>query len=152
MRFQRLTATFVASLSLFSIRAFAALGGDISSLQADQAHMNASLRSTQMPAYMIHELRSPTGVVVREFASSSGQIFAVSWNGPFPPDLRQLLGSHFEDFRQAAEAQAGRRTRGPLFVEQNGLVVQIGGHMRSYAGHAYLADQIPPGVHADDLR
>lgn len=114
--------------------------------------MNASLHSEQMPTYMMHELRTPAGIVIREFASSSGRIFAVSWKGPSPPDLLELLGSHFDDFRQAAEAQRAHRTRGPLSIEQNGLIVQIGGHMRSYTGHAYLPDQVPPGVRVDDLR
>lgn len=154
MQFQRLIlcATFVASVSLFSVLAFAALGGDVSSVQADQIHMNASLRSTQMPAYMIHELRTPAGMLVREFAAPSGRIFAVSWKGQSPPDLRQLLGSHFEDFQQAAESQGARRTHGPVSIERNGLVVQLGGHMRSYAGHAYLPDEVPAGVRVDDLR
>lgn len=101
---------------------------------------------------MIHELRTPTGAIIREFASPDGRIFAVSWKAPSPPNLRQLLGSHFEDFQQAAEAQKGRGPRGMLFVQQNGLVVQIGGHMRSYAGRAYLPDQVPLGVHANDLK
>src|SRR5215472_15112495 len=142
----------VAWVLLLNLPAFAVLGGDVLSLRDDQVHMNASLRSTPMPAYTIHELRTPGGMVVREFASSSGRIFAVSWQGPSPPDLRQLLGSHFEDFQQAVEAQGARRTHGPLSIERNGLVVQVGGHMRSYAGHAYLPDQAPPGVRVDDLR
>src|SRR5215471_20740832 len=141
----------VAWVLLLNLPAFAVLGGDASSLRDDQVHMNASLRSTQMPAYTIHELRTPAGMVVREFASSSGRIFAVSWNGPSPPDLRQLLGSHFEDFRKGAEAQRDRGPRGVFFVQHNGLTVQIGGHMRSYVGRAYLPDQVPPGVRADDL-
>ena len=143
---------FVAWVLLSNLPALAVLGEDASSLRDDQVHMNASLRSVQMPAYKVHELRTPAGMVVREFASSSGRIFAVSWQGPAPPDLRQLLGSHFEDFQQAAEAQKGRGPRGVLFVQQNGLVVQVGGHMRSYTGRAYLPDEMPSGVRVDDLR
>jgi hypothetical protein len=143
---------FVAWVLLSNLPALAVLGEDASSLRDDQVHMNASLRSVQMPAYKVHKLRTPAGMVVREFASSSGRIFAVSWQGPAPPDLRQLLGSHFEDFQQAAEAQKGRGPRGVLFVQQNGLVVQVGGHMRSYTGRAYLPDEMPSGVRVDDLR
>jgi Protein of unknown function (DUF2844) len=137
---------------VFGTQAFAALGGDLSSVQADQVHMNASLRTSQMPAYTMHELRTPAGIVVHEFASSSGRVFAVSWKGPSPPDLRQLLGSHFADFQQSAEAQRAHGSHGPLFIEHNGLVVQVGGHMRSYTGRAYLPDQMPPEVRVDDLR
>ena len=153
-RFQRSTHCmfFVVWMLLSNLPALAVLGGDVSSLRDDQVHMNASLRSTPMPAYTIHELRTPAGMVVREFASTTGRIFAVLWKGASPPDLRQLLGAHFEDFQQAAGAQKGRGPRGVLFIQQNGLIVQIGGHMRSYAGRAYLLDQVPPGVHADDLR
>jgi|SRR5215472_1643652 len=142
----------VAWVLLLNLPAFAVLGGDASSLRDDQVHMNASLRSTQMPAYTIHELRTPAGTIVREFAASGGRIFAVSWNGPAAPDLRQLLGPHFEDFQQAAAAQKTRGPRGVLFIQQNGVVVQMGGHMRSYAGRAYLPDQLPTGMRVDDLR
>ena len=143
---------FVAWVLLLNLPALAVLGGDVSSLRDDQVHMNASLRSTPMPAYTIHELRTPGGMVVREFASSTGRIFAVSWKGTSPPNLRQLLGSHFEDFQQAAGAQKARGPRGVLFIQQNGLVVQMGGHMRSYAGRAYLPDQLPTGIRVSDLR
>jgi hypothetical protein len=143
---------FAAWVLLLNLPAFAVLGGDASSLRDDQVHMKASRRSTQMPAYTIHELRTPAGTIVREFASPGGRIFAVSWKGPALPDLRQLLGSHFEGLQQAAEAQKGRGPRGVLFIQQNGLTVQMGGHMRSYAGRAYLSDQIPTAVRADDLR
>jgi len=143
---------FAAWVLLLNLPAFAVLGGDASSLRDDQVHMKASRRSTQMPAYTIHELRTPAGTIVREFASPGGRIFAVSWKGPALPDLRQLLGSHFEDLQQAAETQKGRGPRGVLFIQQNGLTVQMGGHMRSYAGRAYLSDQIPAAVRADDLR
>ena len=132
-------------------RSFAALGDDVSSVQADRAHINASLRTTPMSAYVLHELRSPSGAVVREFASASGRIFAVAWQGASQPDLRQLLGSHFEDFQQAVQAQNRRAVGGTLHVQQNGLVVEMGGHMRSIRGRAYLSDQLPAGVRAEDI-
>jgi len=137
---------------LASLPSFAALGEDVSSVEADQAHINASLRVSQSSAYTVHELRAPAGVVVREFASPAGRIFAVSWKGPSLPDLRQLLGSHFEDFQQAAQSQNAQGRHGPLFVRQNGLIVEMGGHMRDHTGRAYLPDQLPAGVHAEDLR
>jgi len=131
---------------------FAALGEDVASVQADQAHINASLRVSQTSSYAVHELRTPTGIVVREFASPAGRIFAISWKGPSIPDLRQLLGSHFADFQQAAQAQNSQGRHGPLFVQQNGMTVELGGHMRDHIGRAYLPDQLPAGVHAEDLR
>lgn len=130
---------------------FAALGGDVSSVQADQAHINASLRVSQSSGYAIHELQSPNGSVVREFVSSSGKVFAIAWQAPFLPDLRQLLGTYFDEFQKAA-ALNRRPGHAPLSVEHSGLVVQLGGHMRGFTGRAYLPDQLPAGVQTEDIR
>jgi len=120
-------------------------------VQDDQARINASLRITQANAYSVHELRSPAGVVVREFATSSGKIFAVSWHGPWPPDLQHLLGEHFAQFQQAMQSPNGRVAHGPLTIQQGNLVVELGGHMRDFVGRAYLADQVPTGVRAEEI-
>jgi len=135
-----------------ALPAFAVLGGDVASVQADQAHINASLRVSQSNGYTVHELRSPTGAVVREFASSSGKIFAVAWQAPTLPDLRQLLGSYFDEFQKAAAALSRRPGHAPLLVQHSGLVVQLGGHMRSFTGRAYLPNQLPSGVCLEDIR
>jgi hypothetical protein len=132
---------------------FAVLGGDVSSVRADQAHINASLHVTQEQYYTIHELRSPSGTVVREYASPSGKVFAVAWQSPALPDLKQLLGSHFEEFQQAAaQAQGSRAGRGPLIIQHPGLVVELGGHMRAFVGRAYLPDQLPSNVRVEEIR
>jgi hypothetical protein len=133
--------------------AFAALGEPVSSVQADQAHMQGTLRTTQSQAYTIHEIRAATGTIVREYVSSSGRVFAVAWQGPWPPDMRQILGSYFEQYQQAVQAPtnspAGRK---PLRIEQPGFVVHAGGHMRSFTGHAYIPDMLPQGVSAEEIR
>src|SRR5947209_18263937 len=75
-----------------STSGFAALGGDVSSIQADQAHMRAQRRITQTSAYSLHEMQAQSGTVVREFVSPQGKVFGVSWDGSTIPDLQQLLG------------------------------------------------------------
>lgn len=132
---------------------FAVLGGDVSSVQVDQAHIKASLHVTQAQNYTIHELRSPSGTVVREYASPGGKVFAVAWQSPTLPDLKQLLGAHFEEFQQAAaHAQVPRAGRGPLIIQHPGLVVELGGRMRAFVGRAYLPDQLPSDVHVEEIR
>src|SRR5579862_4298629 len=140
-----------ACISVIASPAFAVLGGDAASVEADQAHINATRRLSQSNGYTIHELQSPTGSVVREFVSSSGKVFAIAWQAPSLPDLRQLLGPYFDEFQKAA-AQSQRARRAPLFVEHSGLVVQVGGHMRSFTGRAYLPDQLPSGTRMEDIR
>jgi hypothetical protein len=132
---------------------WASLGGDASSVQTDQLHMQGTLQMTSRQSYTVHEIRAATGMVVREYASSAGTVFAVAWHGPWPPDLRQLLGSYFEQYVQAAKAQsAARMGRRPLMIEQPGLVVQSGGHPRAFSGKAYVPDMLPTGVRAEDIQ
>lgn len=131
---------------------FAVLGEDVSSVQVDQAHINASLRVVQGQNFSVHELRSPAGNVIREYASPSGKVFAVAWQGPSIPDMKQLLGSHFEEFQQAARVQNRHGGHGPLIIQHPGLVVELGGHMRSFVGRAYLPDEMPSQVRSEDIR
>lgn len=137
--------------------AWAALGGDITSVQSDQLRMQGTMRTTAKGSYAVHEIQSSAGTVVREYVASTGEsagkVFAVAWQGPYKPDMRQLLGSYFEQYAQAAKAQRNTRMRrGPLLIEEPGLTVQMSGHPRSFSGSAYLPHMLPQGVLAEDIR
>ncbi|HKT89211.1 MAG TPA: DUF2844 domain-containing protein [Candidatus Sulfotelmatobacter sp.] len=134
------------------VPAFATLGEDVSTVRADQVRIQATETITRKSAYTVHELQSASGVAVREYVSSAGKVFAVAWHGPTMPDLKQLLGSHFQEYQQALQAQGQRARRGPIFVELPNLVIHLGGHMRDFVGHAYLPDQMPSGVRAEEIR
>jgi hypothetical protein len=151
-------AAIVAAMILAMVfPAWAVLGGDVASVQADQLHMQGSLRTTVRASYTVHEIQNSGGIVVREYVSSAGtsagKVFAIAWQGPWPPDMRQLLGNYFDPYIQAAKAQnAARVGRRPLMIEQPGFVVEMGGHPRSFFGRAYLPDQLPSGVSAEAIR
>ena len=67
--------------------------------------------------------------------------------------MRQLLGSYFEQYLQAAKAQsASRLGRRPVMIDQPGLVVQIGGHPPSFTGRAYVPQMLPSDVRVEDIR
>ncbi len=143
----------IFALLLLPLPALASLGGDVTSVQADQARMQGSLRTSSGNSYTIHEIQAATGVVVKEYVSPTGKVFAVTWQGPFHPDLRQLLGTYFDQFTQAEQTQhAQRRGHGPVSIQQAGLVVQMSGHMRSFSGKAYVPQMLPAGIHAEDIR
>jgi hypothetical protein len=131
--------------------AFAALGQDVSSVQADGAHMKAAVNVLPGPAYSIHEMHVPTGTTVREFVSPAGQVFGVSWQGAQIPDLRQLLGEHFDEYMQAAQSSE-RVSRGVVHIETGDLVFESGGHMKFLVGRAYLRSKLPEGASADVVR
>jgi hypothetical protein len=132
------------ALMLIYVPASAELGGNVSSIQADQEHMKGTRRVTTTAAYSVHEIQAASGTMVREFVSPSGTVFGVAWNGPSTPDLQQLLGAYFGQYTQAIQNKGA--ARGRLSIHQEGLVVEAGGHMRSLSGRAYLPQMMPQGV------
>jgi hypothetical protein len=146
-------AILSASLVLLALPAFAGLGEDSSSVDADQAHMQGERRITQASSYSVHEIKAPTGTIVREYVSASGQVFGVAWQGPWLPDMQQILARYFETYRKASDAQANSHTgRRPLVINQPELVVRSGGHMRAFAGQAYVPALLPKGVTAETIQ
>jgi len=135
-----------------SCPALAALGGDVTSVEADQAHMKASLDVKQAEGYAVHALRAPGGTVVSEYVSPAGRVFAVAWHGPFFPEMQQILGSYFQQYSAALQARKRVYGHHPLNLEQSGLVVQTGGHMRAYIGRAYIPEMLPAGLKAEEIK
>jgi hypothetical protein len=147
----------VASAALIALGlclpAFAALGGDLSSVQADQAHMKASIKTTTGQAFTLHEIKTPMGSIVHEYVSSDGKVFAVAWRGPSMPPMQQILGTYFQQFSDGVQAHhAAHVGRSPLNIQQPGLVVQSSGHPRGYFGRAYVPQMLPQGVTPDQIR
>jgi hypothetical protein len=133
--------------------AYGSLGANAASVQDDQIHLRGSLRTTAAEGYSVQEIQSAGSTVVREYVSAAGKVFGVAWEGRWPPDLRQVLGSFFDQYVQAARTQSGvRGVRRPFSIKSQGLVVQIGGHPRAFFGRAYLAEQLPANVRAEDIR
>ncbi len=139
------------SLLVVDSSAFAVLGQDVSSVQSDGTHLKSAVRILPGRNYSIHELRTTGGAAVKEFVSPAGQVFAVSWQGPSAPDLRQLLGEYFEQYAQAAQTTP-RVVRRVVHIETGDLIFESGGHMRFIVGRAYLRSKLPDGVGADDVR
>lgn len=149
-RLQSLAAVTVLASAL---PAFASLGGDVTSVESDRAHMAASVRVTQPSSnYSIHEIQAPQGTVVEEYVSAAGRVFAVTWRGQFMPQMQQILGNYFEEYSAALQAQPHRFGRRPLNIQRPDLVVQTGGQMRNYFGRAYVPGMLPQGVSADSIR
>jgi uncharacterized protein DUF2844 len=140
-------------LLVAALPVWACLGGDASSVQTDQVQMQGTRTVKAAESYTVHEIQGANGTVVKEFVTAEGKVFAVAWHGPWMPDLRQILGSYFDQFTQAAQAQnssgMGRR---PLMINQPGLVVQNGGHLRAFSGKAYVPGMLPSGVRAEDIQ
>jgi hypothetical protein len=134
--------------------AFAALGGGVSSVDADRVHIQGALmRIVQTGPFALHEIRSSSGTMIREYVNSSGTVFAVAWDGPWLPDLRQVLGDQFDRYQAAMQSRQHARTgRGAVVIDEQGLVVQMSGHPRAFTGRAYLPGLLPAGVQLESIR
>ncbi len=131
----------------------AALGGDLVSILADQGQMQGTRNTTKMDSYTVHAIQGANGTILNEYQSADGNVFAVAWHGPFLPDMRQILGSYYDQYSQARQAQNGlRRGRHPIVINEPGLVVLIGGHPHSFAGKAYVPGKLPQGMRAEDIQ
>jgi uncharacterized protein DUF2844 len=132
----------------------ATLGGDVSSVDVDRIHVQgALLRINRTNEFTTHEIQSASGTVIREYVSSTGTVFGVAWQGPWLPNLQQILGPFFEQYQTAMRtAQASRHGHGPVVIDTPELVVQISGQPRAFSGNAYVPRLIPQGVRAETIR
>jgi hypothetical protein len=133
--------------------AWAALGGDKVSILADQGQMQGTRKQTTADSYAVQEIQADNGTVVREYQGADGNVFAVAWHGPFMPDMRQILGSYYDQYAQARQPQNGiRGGRHPIVINQPGLVVQMGGHPGWFMGKAYVPGKVPKGLKPEDIQ
>jgi|SRR5579863_2415791 len=139
-----LTRSVVYSLLMAAAAApaLAALGGDVTSVEADRARMKGALQTTYSANYTVHEIQMPK-LVVHEYVSLSGQVFAVSWRGEGVPDLQQVLGTYYGPFRQAAAANGPHYNHHQLSVNTSDLVVVSSGHIHGYFGRAWVPGLLP---------
>lgn len=136
--------------AVYSAPSRAALGDTVASVTSDSQQLKASVHVSTRTAYTVHELQTPTGTVIREFVAPSGVVFAVSWQGPFKPNMPLLLGRYFDSYANAQRSPNSTRSR--AVIEQPDLVVHAGGHMRSFAGIAYVPQLLPANVVEGDLQ
>jgi hypothetical protein len=130
--------------------ASAALGELESSVKVDAAQVQGSIKIQERTLYRVHEIQTPSGTIVREFVSPAGTVFAVAWRGPMMPNLRQTLGQYFDNYVAASKLKEAHHRR--VQIHQDDLVVESAGHMRAFAGRAYLPGAIPSGVNLGDLQ
>lgn len=146
---------FLLSLLLARGGAYAALGAAPSQFggaPARQARSLAAIGNTAsaVASYTVSTSTLDNGTVVREYANAAGTVFAVSWNGPFLPDLRALLGEHFATMTGAA-AQRPKAGHSQLAVDRPDVVIVSSGHMRAFSGRAWIPAGLPAGFSSADI-
>jgi len=134
----------------------ATLGEPVDSVESDREMLSAAKVtskpiSTAHANYTVYQLEYG-GASVREYASSSGVVFGIAWNGLVHPDLTPLLGTYAGEYHEALARTARRYGERHLEVKAAHVIVQKWGHMRNLQGRAYAPDLIPAGVSVDEIK
>lgn len=132
------------SVCLCSANAFAVLGG-APSLPAPRVLSSNPVATMPAPATRFTESQQTlaSGTELREWVNTDGIVFALSWSGPFLPDLREQLGMHFQVLTDAQKRRTGLRV--PVRVQQADLVIVSGGRMGAFEGRAWIPSLLPAG-------
>jgi hypothetical protein len=135
-----------------TLPARAGLGGDEGSVESDAVAMQgkmspsaAQAADAAAPSYSVKSFVSASGVTIREYATSSGTIFGVAWQGRRPPDLSVLLGAYYPEYLSASSLKRHKDLRRAMIVGPNSTVV-MAGHMGHVVGRAYVSRLAPSGV------
>jgi hypothetical protein len=100
--------------------------------------------------YSVNETPLTSGTTVREYVGPDGNVFAVSWAGPFMPDLRALLGKHFVVLT-GETAKLPKAGHSQVNIVRPEVTIEAGGHMRAFVGRAWIEVDFPRGFMAADV-
>ena len=131
-------------LVMGSVPAWAALGGEVSSVNSDAQVLRGQHSMVAKVGFTMHQITTPDGGVVNEFVSPAGVVFGVSWQSHFIPNLQQLLGSYVTNLQQ------GQRTevipRHAVTVQGDNFMLYSFGHGRSFRGRAFVPGLVPANL------
>jgi len=97
----------------------------------------------------VFQTKLPSGTQIKEFVNAENVVVGVSWQGPTLPNLKSLLGEHFDKFVNRPVAHSANHRSAELTTDE--LVVQSHGQMRNFAGKAYLPKLLPTGFNPDQI-
>lgn len=148
----RTALSMLLVLTLGNIPAWAALGQPEASVSADQQHMKSEDRVQTFEAYKVHQLTDANGTTVREYVSSQGSVFGITWQGRSTPDMNQLLGTYVTNLQTATPAQTRIRHLRGLSVKTSDFVYSNFCRMRTCQGSAYVPGLVPSNVSVEVMR
>lgn len=144
-------ALIAALLAVSASSGWAGLGGKAASFGPRVLAAQTHAKSTGLAAYTDVEKKLESGTVVHEYADANGTVFAVSWSGPYQPDLKEILGTHFQAMVEQAK-KSPRGSRSQFKLNQSDLVIVSGGHMGAFEGRAWLPPKLPAGFNPGDIK
>jgi hypothetical protein len=138
--------------AFFSCASWAALGSTPANLGPQAAAAQTSAASTGQATYTVLRQLLDSGTTVNQYVDGRGVVFAVTWSGPFLPDLKEILGPYFQTMTAQAANGRARQQHSRLMVREADLVVVSTGRMGAFEGRAWLTSKLPAAFDTKDLR
>ena len=88
-------------LLAFPLCAQAELGGNLASITQEQKTFGSTLTTSPQSTYTIYIQNIGPDLVIKEYVSSSGNIFGVAWKGSTLPNFQILLGNYYSNYLSA---------------------------------------------------
>jgi hypothetical protein len=146
------TLVLIFLVCFYCEAAFAELGAAASYLGGQQSvTKKQTINGATLQNYHVTETVLVSGTRVREYILGSGTVFAVSWNGPFLPNLQSILGKHFDTMVTEA-GKVSRAGNSQLRISRPEVSIFSGGHMGAYEGHAWISQDFPAGFSVQDIQ
>ena len=129
-----------------ALPAYAGLGNDLDTSVAEGQPLSAVTRRPD--GLLSQQIQTPQGPRVTEYANAQGQVFALTWHGNAPPDLRQLLGVSRFAVLQSAKTQGGLHA-----AAQSGqdIEVRVFAAIHQFSGAAWVPSLLPAGFDPQTL-
>jgi hypothetical protein len=127
----------------------AALGGNADSVETDRVSMKGLTRPAPAGTLNKQVLQLPSGTIVTEYLNAGGAVYAVQWQGPALPNLRQVLGNYFSNYQTAARTPVVRHR--VVRMDSPDVVIESTGKMRAFVGRAWVPALLPSGVSPADI-
>ena len=124
----------------------AELGGNAASILSEQKEFSSQLSNSQQSGVTVYTQTLPSGIVIQEYLSGNGTIFAVTWTGAALPNLQTLLGNYFQDYLTAI-----KESRRSVYLSNENVIIQSSGMMGAFQGFAFLPKQAPTGFTPNNL-
>lgn len=130
----------------------ATLGEQVSSSAKNLSSLKVAVSAKlSTEKYSVREYEE-NGNTVREYADSSGLVFAVGWNGISKPDLQALFGSYYNEYLESLKAIPKQYGVKSISMKTAKMVIRRGGRMRDQRGFAYVPSLLPEGVNVEELQ
>lgn len=146
MKIHRIAALILIFAGLLPSISYGELGGDVTSIFSEQKKFNSQLSSTQQGEFIVYTQTLTSGIILQEYLSRNGTVFAVTWSGPALPNLQIVLGSYFKEYLAAI-----KESQRSISINTDSVIIQSSGMMGSFQGFGFLPKQAPIGFTSNNL-